>query len=82
MSEENCQAGDGLFTCGYMFVALQNTHPTVFKSDLQIKKEWAYREKTPFAQQELYLFQLKLDLAPYQWQGFVAEMVLNRKAQG
>lgn len=40
----------------------------------------AYRDKTPFAQLELYLFQLKLDLASYQWKGFVAGVVLNREA--
>lgn len=56
--------------------------PSACKSDLQIKSEWAHRHRTPFAQLELYLFQLKLDLASYQWQGFVAGVVWKREAQG
>lgn len=55
---------------------------TAGKSGLQIKSEWAHRHRTPFAQLELYLLQLKLDLASYQWQGFVAGVVWKREAQG
>lgn len=55
---------------------------TACKSDLQIKSEWAHRHRTPFAQLELHLFQLKLDLASYQQQGLVVGMVWKREAQG
>lgn len=55
---------------------------TACKSDLQIKSGGAHRHRAPFAQLELYLFQLKLDLASFHWQGFVAGMVWKREAQG